>query len=163
MGHEFTSRLCGPGGTLWATGGTFGAEFGGIDRAPPARDSNGPASMAERESRARSEIAGDGTASGGKVQLGDNPSRQLGPLHRGPGYESRRVFCFALIYDDLRQPIPAPGIVAIGTARANSSRRAVPQQASRPAGDFSCIVCFWARGEEDILVNRWVHLWIKQS
>ena len=51
--------------------------------------------------------------------------------------------CFALIYDDLRQPIPAPGIVAIGTAVANSSRCAVPQQASRPAGDFSCYCMFW--------------------
>ena len=76
LGHEFTSRLCGPGGTLWATGGTFWAGFGGIDRAPPARDSNGPASMAKRESRARSETAGDGAAcGGGKVRLGDNPSR----------------------------------------------------------------------------------------
>ena len=33
--------------------------------------------------------------------------------------------CFVLIYDDLRQPIPAPGIVAIGTAVASSSRCAV--------------------------------------
>ena len=32
--------------------------------------------------------------SGGKVRLGDSPSRQLGPLQRGPGYESRRVFLF---------------------------------------------------------------------
>ena len=89
-----TCRLCGPGGTLWATSGTFGAGFGGIERAPPARHNNGPASMAERESGGRSETAGDGTAGGGKVRLGDNPSRQLGPLHRGPGYESRRVFLF---------------------------------------------------------------------
>ena len=44
-----------------------------MDQAPPARDSNGPASMAERESRAKSETAGDGTTSGGKVRLGDNP------------------------------------------------------------------------------------------
>ena len=94
MGYEFTSRLCGPGGTLWATGGTFWAGFGGIDRAPSARDNNGPASMAERESRARSETASGGTASGGKVRLGDSPSRQLGPLQRGPGYESRLVFLF---------------------------------------------------------------------
>ena len=48
----------------------------------------------ERESRARSETAGDGTASSGKVRLGDTSSRQLGPLQRGPGYESRRVFLF---------------------------------------------------------------------
>ena len=53
--------------------------------------------------------------------------------------------CFALIYDDLRQPIPAPGIVAIGTAVANSSWCAVPQQAPRLAGDFSCDCMF--RGE----------------
>ena len=53
--------------------GLFWAGFGGIDRAPPDRDSNGPASMAERESRARSETAGDGAACGGKVRLGDNP------------------------------------------------------------------------------------------
>ena len=51
--------------------------------------------------------------------------------------------CFALIYDDLRQPIPAPGIVAIGTAVASSSRCAVPQQAPRLAGDFSCDCMFW--------------------
>ena len=46
-----------------------------MDRAPPTRDSNGSASMAERESRAGSEAASDGFASGGKVRLGDNPSR----------------------------------------------------------------------------------------
>ena len=57
---------------------------------------------------------------------------------------------FALIYDDLRQPMPAPSIVAIGTAVANSSSwhvRAVPQQAPRLAGDFSCDCMF--RGERE--------------
>ena len=201
--------------------------------------------MAERESRARSETAGDGPASGGKVRLGDSPSRQLGPLQRGPGYEGSvcsplaflwgtnlRLGCvalvglygllvglfglgsvasteprllgtatvqqawrseraelearllvtdqlvagrsglatahldslapssedpgmnpaafswFALIYDDLRQPMPAPSIVAIGTAVANSSSwHAVPQQAPRLAGDFSCDCMF--RGERE--------------
>ena len=63
LGHEFTCRLRGPGRT-------FCAGFGDMDRAPPARDSNGPASMVEREGRARGE-----TASGGKVRLGDNLSR----------------------------------------------------------------------------------------
>ena len=87
-------RLCGPGGTLWATGETVWAGFGGMDQAPPARDSNGPVSMAEREGRVKGGTASGGTASDRKVRVGDNPSRQLGPLHRGPGYESRRVFLF---------------------------------------------------------------------
>ena len=65
----------------------------------PSPACNGPARMAEREGRARGETASDGTASGGKVRLGDNPSRQLGPLHREPGYEYRRVFLF---WPDLR-------------------------------------------------------------
>ena len=60
MGHEFTCRLCGPGGT-------FSAGVGGMDRAPLARDNNGPASMVGREGKAR-----DGTASDGKVRLGDS-------------------------------------------------------------------------------------------
>ena len=55
---------------------------------------------------------------------------------------------FALIYDDLRQPMPAPSIVAIGTAVANSSSwHAVPQQAPRLAGDCSCDCMF--RGERE--------------
>ena len=55
---------------------------------------------------------------------------------------------FALIYDDLRQPMPAPSIVAIGTLVANSSSwHAVPQQAPRLAGDFSCDCMF--RGERE--------------
>ena len=70
-----------------------------MDRAPPARDSNGPASMAEREGRARGETASDGTASGGKARLGDNSSRQFGHLHRGLGYEPSPVFLFS---SDLR-------------------------------------------------------------
>ena len=72
-------------------------------------------------------------------------------------------FCFDLIYDNLRRPTLAPRNIAIGTAGANSSRCAVPQQAPWSAGDFLVIVCFGARGEEDVLVNRWVHLWIQQS
>ena len=114
-----------------------------MDRAPPARDSNGPASMAERKRRARGETASDGTASGGKVWLGDNPSRQLGPSIEDPGTNSAAFSCFVLIYDDLRQPTAGPGIVAIGTAVPNISRCAVPQQAPWPAGYFSCDCMFW--------------------
>ena len=77
----------------------FGAGFGGMDRASPAQDSDGPAVMVEQEGRARGGTAKHGTASGGKVRLGDNPSRQLGAVHRALGYESRRVFLFCL---DLR-------------------------------------------------------------
>ena len=69
----------------------------------------------------------------------------LAPSSEDPGMNPAAFSCFALIYDDLRQPIPAPGIVAIGTAVANSSWCAVPQQALRLAGDFSCDCMF--RGE----------------
>ena len=87
----------------------------------------------------------------------------LAPSSEDPGMNPAAFYCFALIYDDLRQPIPAPGIVAIGTTVANSGRCTVPQQAPRPAGDFLGDCMFGARGEEDILGNRWVHLWISQS
>ena len=67
----------------------------------------------------------------------------LTPSSDDPGMNPAAFSCFALIYDDLCQPIPAPGIVAIETAVANSSRCAVPQQAPRPAGDYSCGCVFW--------------------
>ena len=53
----------------------------------------------------------------------------LAPSIENPGTSTAVFSCFGLIYDDLRQPIPASGIVVIGTAVANSSRCAVPQQA----------------------------------
>ena len=62
----------------------------------------------------------------------------LAPSSEDPGMNPAAFSWFALIYDDLRQPMPAPSIVAIGTAVANSSSwHAVPQQAPRLAGDFS--------------------------
>ena len=67
----------------------------------------------------------------------------LAPYSEDPGMNPAAISCFALIYDDLLQPIPGPGIAAIGTAVANSSRCAAPQQTSRPAGDFSCDCKFW--------------------
>ena len=67
----------------------------------------------------------------------------LTPSSEDPGMNPASFSCFALIYDDLCQPIPAPGIVAIETAVANSSRCAVPQQAPRPAEDYSCGCMFW--------------------
>ena len=60
----------------------------------------------------------------------------LAPSLEDPGMNPAVFSCFGLTYDDLRQPILAPIIVAIGTAVANSSWCAVPQQAPRPAGDF---------------------------
>ena len=72
----------------------------------------------------------------------------LAPSSEDPGMNPAAFSWFALIYDDLRQPIPAPSIVAIGTAVANSSSwHAVPQQAPRLAGDFSCDCMF--RGERE--------------
>ena len=44
-----------------------------MDRAPPARDSNEPASMAKQEGRAKGGTASGGTASGGKVRLSERP------------------------------------------------------------------------------------------
>ena len=40
----------------------------------------------------------------------------LAPSIEDSGMNPAAFSCFALIYDGLRQPIPAPGIVAIGTA-----------------------------------------------
>ena len=72
----------------------------------------------------------------------------LAPSSEDPGMNPAAFSWFALIYDDLRQPMPAPSIVAIGTAVANSSSwHAVPQQAPRLAGDFSCDCIF--RGERE--------------
>ena len=72
----------------------------------------------------------------------------LAPSSEDPGMNPAAFSWFALIYDDLRQPMPAPSIVAIGTAVANSSSwHAVPQQAPRLAGDFSCDFMF--RGERE--------------
>ena len=66
----------------------------------------------------------------------------LAPSIEDPGTNPAAFSCFVLIYENLRQPIPAPGIVAIGTAVANSNRRAVPQQSLWPAGGFSCDCMF---------------------
>ena len=72
----------------------------------------------------------------------------LAPSSEDPGMNPAAFSWFALIYDDLRQPMPAPSIVAIGTAVANSSSwHAMPQQAPRLAGDFSCDCMF--RGERE--------------
>ena len=72
----------------------------------------------------------------------------LAPSSEDPGMNPAAFSWFALIYDDLRQPMPAPSIVAIGTAVANSSSwHAVPQQAPRLVGDFSCDCMF--RGERE--------------
>ena len=75
----------------------------------------------------------------GKSGLATPHLDSLAPSSEDPGMNPAAFSCFALIYDDLRQPIPASGIVAIGTAVASSSRRAVQQQAP----DFSCDCMFW--------------------
>ena len=65
-----------------------------MNQAPLALDNNGSASIEEREGRAKVGTGSGGIASSRKVRLGNNQSSQLGPLHRGPGYESRRVLLF---------------------------------------------------------------------
>ena len=79
----------------------------------------------------------------GRSSLATAHLDSLAPSSEDPGMNPAAFSCFALIYDDLHQPIPAPGIVAIGTAVASSSRCAVPQRAPRLAGDFSCDCMFW--------------------
>ena len=86
----------------------------------------------------------------------------LTPSSEDPGMNPAAFSCFALIYDDLCQPIPAPGIVAIETAVANS-RRCARSKPHGLLGIIRVVVCFGARGEEGILGNRWVHLWMQQS
>ena len=74
--------------------------------------------------------------------MGTGTKREREPDTHDPGMNPAACSCFALIYDHLRQPIPAPCIVA-RTAAANSSRCAVPQQAPQPAGNFACDCMFW--------------------
>ena len=84
----------------------------------------------------------------GRSGLATAHLNSLAPSSEDPGMNPAAFSWFALIYDDLRQPMPAPSIVAIGTAVANSSSwHAVPQQAPRLAGDFSCDCMF--RGERE--------------
>ena len=67
----------------------------------------------------------------------------LVPSIEDPGMNPAAFSCFALIYDDLRQPILAPGIEAIVTAGANSSRCAVPQRSPRPTGSLLRDGMYW--------------------
>ena len=77
------------------------------------------------------------------MRLGDSHLDSLLPSIEDPSTNPAAFSCFVLIYDDLHQPIPAPGIVATGTAVVNSSRCAVPQQSPWPAGEFSRDCIFW--------------------
>ena len=52
----------------------------------------------------------------------------LAPSIEDAGTNPAAFSCYALIYDGLWQPIPTPGIVAIGTAVANSSQCTAPQR-----------------------------------
>ena len=84
----------------------------------------------------------------GRSGLATAHLNRLAPSSEDPGMNPAAFSWFALIYDDLRQPMPAPSSVAIGTAVDNrSSWHAVPQQAPRLAGDFSCDCMF--RGERE--------------
>ena len=67
----------------------------------------------------------------------------LAPSIENSGTNPAAFSCFALIYDDLCQPIPDPGIVAIGTAVANSIQCALPERSPRPPGAFWRDGMFW--------------------
>ena len=93
----------------------------------------------QREGRA---VNRGGTASGGKVRLGDNSDPQLAPSIEDSGTNPAAFSCFAPTYDFF-QPIPAPGNVPIATVVANSSRCAVSQRSPWPAGAFLNDDMFW--------------------
>ena len=78
----------------------------------------------------------------------------LAPSIEDPGTNPAAFSCFVLIHDDLRQPIPAPGIMAIGTAVANSNRYAVPQQSLWRAQAFSCECMFQGERGGGLTINR---------
>ena len=114
-----------------------------MDRAPPARNSNGPAIMVDQEDRAIGETASGGTAVAERYGLATAHLDSLTPSIEDSGTNPAASSCFALIYDDLCQPIPAPDIVAKRRAVANSSQCTVPPRCPRPAGDFVRDLMFW--------------------
>ena len=71
------------------------------------------------------------------MRLVDTHLDSLTPSIEDPGTNPAAFSCFVMIHDNLCQPIPASGIVTIGTVVANSSRCAVRQQSLWPAGAFS--------------------------
>ena len=81
-----------------------------MDRAPPARDGNGPASMAA-ELEARLPVMELLVAE--KCDLATIHLHSLALSIEDPGTNPAAFSCFVLTNDDLRQSIPAPGIVAI--------------------------------------------------
>ena len=81
---------------------------GGMDRAPPAQDNNGPTSTMGRENRAQGR-----TASGGKVQFSNSAALRLAPPIGDPGIIPAAFSRLALTSCDLYQLIAAPGVVGI--------------------------------------------------
>ena len=67
----------------------------------------------------------------------------LAPSIENSGTKSAAIFCFASICDDLCQPIPTSGVVAIGTAVAKSNQCSAPQRCPWSAGDFLRDGMFW--------------------
>ena len=67
----------------------------------------------------------------------------LAPSIEDSGMNPAAFACFAPTYDFFCQPIPAPGVVAIATTVANTSRCAMSQQFSWPAGAFLRDAMFW--------------------
>ena len=136
-----------------------------MDRAPPAWHSNGPASMVGRKGRAINaivlievellvaEICG----------LATTHLDSLAPSIEDSGMSPAVFSCFALIYNDLCQPVPAPGIAATGTAVANNSGCAVPQRSPCPAGAFSCDCMFWGESGGGLTRQPVGPSWIQQS
>ena len=111
-----------------------------MDRPPSARDNNGPASMVEREGRARG-----GTARGGKVRFGDSTALQLTPLHRREMYQFRRVFLPCADFLRFVPTHPSPGNYNINRNNSSSQQQSVRSVAAIPMAcwDFSVCDMFW--------------------
>ena len=110
-----------------------------MDRAEPRLLGTATGQQAWRSERAELKA---GLLAAERCDLATTHLDSLAPSIEDLGTNPAVFSCFVLIYDDLRQPIPAPGIVAIGTTVANNSWCAVPQQSLWPAGAFSCDCMF---------------------
>ena len=113
-----------------------------MDRVPPAQDSNGPTWWSERAEIEAGLLRTEPLVAK-KYGLATIHVDSLTPSIEDSGTNPAAFSCSALIYDDMCQPTPTPGIVAIETAVTNSSQCAAPQRCPWPAGGVLRDGMFW--------------------